>query len=52
MHKNKTTSDVESLHPSIVELISMLIIGAAIFFSNLSLKIVQFNGALRQTAEA
>ena len=36
---------------SIVELVSMLM-GAAIFFSKLSLKIVRFNGALSQTAEA
>ena len=49
--ERKTTSDVESFYSSIVELVIMLIMDAAIF-SKLSLKIVQFNGALRQTAEA
>ena len=33
------------------QLVSMLIMNAAIFFE-LSLKIVRFNGALRQTAKA
>ena len=36
---------------SLIELVSMLM-GAAIFFSKLSLKIVRLNGALRHTAEA
>ena len=40
----KEKNDVERLHPSIVELVSMLIMGTPIFLSKLSLKIVLING--------
>ena len=46
-----TAMDLSKSHPSIVEVLSMLM-GAAIFVSKLSLKIVLCNGALRHTAEA